>query len=191
MEKPNPQPVKLEGCLSQIWNFSTGELLNTTQKHNCSDYGCPVLTIATIVLRIFTEIENLKLRACIQVSDYINNTKMEQIIWMMVKSIHESFQEFISEINNGFIGPCWRILGPLAYERRYSTDTRTEPMHWVLSPLALSLRIELMSAADCKHVYKDCIASLMRFLKLSLHHSIVNITEFHLDSDYDLCITWH
>ena len=103
MEKPNPQPVKLEGCLSQIWNFSTGELLNTTQKHNCSDYGCPVLTIATIVLRICTEIENLKLRACIQVLDYINNTKMEQIIRTMVKSIHKSFQEYISGIKNGFI----------------------------------------------------------------------------------------
>ena len=60
-------------------------------------------------------------------------------------------------------------------------------MYWVLSPLALSLRIELMSPTDCKCVYKDCIASLRRFLKLSLHHSIVNITEFHLDSAYDLC----
>ena len=56
----------------------------------------------------------------------------------------------------------------------------------MLSPLALSLRIELTSPTNCKCIYKDCIASL-RFLKLSLHHSIVNITEFHLDSDYDLC----
>ena len=56
----------------------------------------------------------------------------------------------------------------------------------MLSPLALSLRIELTSPTNCKCLYKDCIASL-RFLKLSLHHSIVNITEFHLDSDYDLC----
>ena len=53
-----------------------------------------------------------------------------------------------------------------------SVDTPIEPMHWVLSPLTLSLRIELTSAADCKHVYKDCIASLVRFLKLSLHLSI-------------------
>ena len=37
-----------------------------------------------------------------------------------------------------------------AYGRRYSTDTRTEPMHQVLSPLALSLRIELTSPTDCK-----------------------------------------
>ena len=51
----------------------------------------------------------------------------------------------------------------------------------MLSPLALSLRIELTSPIDCKHIYKDCIASL-RFLKLSVRHSIVNITEFQLDS---------
>ena len=57
----------------------------------------------------------------------------------------------------------------------------------MLSPLALSLHIELTSPTDCKCIYKDCIASLRRFLKLSLYHSIVNITEFHLDSDYDLC----
>ena len=57
----------------------------------------------------------------------------------------------------------------------------------MLSPLALSLRIELTSPTNCKCIYKDCIVSLRRFLKLSLHHSIVNITEFHLDSDYDLC----
>ena len=56
----------------------------------------------------------------------------------------------------------------------------------MLSPLALSLRIELTSPTNYKCIYKDCIASL-RFLKLSLHHSIVNITEFHLDSAYDLC----
>jgi hypothetical protein len=109
MEKPNPQPVKLEGCLSQIslnamvWNLSAEELLNTTQKHNCSDQGCAVLAIATTALRICTEIENFELRACIQVWDYIDNTKMEQIIWTMVKSMHESFQEFISGIKNGFI----------------------------------------------------------------------------------------
>ena len=60
----------------------------------------------------------------------------------------------------------------------------------MLSPLALSLRIELTSPMDRKHVYKDCIASLRRFLKLSLYYSIVNITEFHLDSDYDPCITF-
>ena len=57
----------------------------------------------------------------------------------------------------------------------------------MLSPLALSVRIELTSPTNCKCIYKDCIASLRRFLKLSLYHSIVNITEFHLDSDYDLC----
>ena len=57
----------------------------------------------------------------------------------------------------------------------------------MLSPLALSLRIELTSPTNCKCIYKGCIVSLRRFLKLSLHHSIVNITEFHLDSDYDLC----
>ena len=74
------------------------------------------------------------------------------------------------------------ISGPQAYERRYSTDTRTEPMHWVLSSLALSLHIELTSPTDRKHVYNDCIVSLRRFLKLSLYYSIVNITEFHLDS---------
>ena len=70
--------------------------------HNCSDQGCPVLAMAT-ALRICTEFENFKLRAYIQVLDYINNTKMEQIIWTMVKSMHESFQEFISGIKNGFI----------------------------------------------------------------------------------------
>ena len=59
----------------------------------------------------------------------------------------------------------------------------------MLSPLALSLRIELTSPTERKHVYKDCIASLRGFLKLSLHHSIVNITKFHLDSNYDLRIT--
>jgi predicted lipoprotein len=109
MEKPNPQPVKLEGWLSQIslnamvWNLSAEELLNTTQKYNCSDQGCPVLAMATTARRICTEIENFELRACIQVWDYINNTKMEQIIWTMVKSMHKSFQEFISGIKNGFI----------------------------------------------------------------------------------------
>ena len=59
----------------------------------------------------------------------------------------------------------------------------------MLGPLALSLRIQLTSLTDRRHVYKDCIASLKRLLKLSLYYCIVNITEFHLDSDYDLCIT--
>ena len=58
----------------------------------------------------------------------------------------------------------------------------------MLSSLALSLRIELTSPTDYKCVYKDCTASLRRFLKLSLHHSIVNITRsFTLISDYNLC----
>ena len=89
---------------------------------------------------------------------------------------------FLGSLTINTITFCWRISGPQAYERRLSTDTRTEPMHWVLSPLALSLRIELTSPTDRKHIYKDCIASLKRFLKLSLHYSIVNITESHLDS---------
>ena len=85
---------------------------------------------------------------------------------------------FLSRLNFKFyVILCWLVSGPQAYERRYSTDTRAEPMHWVLSPLALNLRIELTSPTDCKRVYKNCIASLNRFL----HHSIVNITEFHLD----------
>ena len=58
----------------------------------------------------------------------------------------------------------------------------------MLSPLALSLRIELTSPTNCKCIYKDCIVSLRRFLKLSLYHSIVNTTlSFTLISDYDLC----
>ena len=54
-------------------------------------------------------------------------------------------------------------------------------MHWMCSPLALSLRVKLTSPTDRKHVYKDCIVSVGELLKLFLHHSIVNITELHLD----------
>ena len=40
-----------------------------------------------------------------------------------------------------------------------------------------------------KHVYTDCIVSVRESLKLSLYHSIVNITlSFTLISDYNLCI---
>lgn len=101
--------MELEGCLSQIslnamvWNLSAEELLSLTQKHNCSDQGCPVPAMATTALRICTEIENFKLRACTQVWDYITDTQMEQIIWTMAKSMHGSFQEFIRGIKNGFI----------------------------------------------------------------------------------------
>ena len=42
-------------------------------------------------------------------------------------------------------------------------------MHRVLSPLALSLRIELTSPMDHKCVYKNCITSVQRPVKLSLH----------------------
>jgi hypothetical protein len=88
------------------------QLLNLTQKHNCSDQGCPVPAMATTALRICTEIENFKLRACTQVWDYITNTQMEQIIWTMAKSMHGSFQEFISGIKNWFIDLeyVWIIL---------------------------------------------------------------------------------
>lgn len=109
METPCAQPVKLKGCLSQIssnarvWNLSADELLNFTQNHNCSDQGCPVPVMATTTLRICAEIENFKLRACTQIWDYITDTRMEQIIWTMAKSMHGRFQEFISGIENGFI----------------------------------------------------------------------------------------
>ena len=61
----------------------------------------------------------------------------------------------------------------------------------MLSPLILSLYIELISPIDYKYIYKDYIISLKRFSKLSLYYLIVNITEFHLDSDYNLYITFN
>ena len=75
---------------------------------------------------------------------------------------------FLSRLNFKFyVILCWLVSGPQAYERRYSTDTRAEPMHWVLSPLALNLRIELTSPTDCKRVYNT--SSLFSLSKNSEH----------------------
>ena len=52
----------------------------------------------------------------------------------------------------------------------------------------IKLALELTSPTDCKCVYKDCIASLKRFLKLSLYHLIVHKVETNRIKNAELTI---
>ena len=56
---------------------------------------------------------------------------------------------------------------------------------------AIAYDCVVIRAYACYHLSRYIISFVFCSLipQLSLHHSIVNTTEFHLDYDYNLCIT--